>query len=165
MSNDTIDKLNNKIILLNRALNDKNRIINMQTKNLNKAKLKDNKTAIMNIMNNIDKVEAERKVISIELVNKTNELLSFQMLYKNSDDYFTNERIIEGIRNSIYNSNYDIVFDKSIEKSYIVFKDISEGKVAFKAKINVIDFINMVSDCAFAIEKFINGNNNVRVRK
>lgn len=165
MSNDTIDKLNNKIILLNRALNDKNRIINMQTKNLNKAKLKDNKTAIMNIMNNIDKVEAERKVISIELVNKTNELLSFQMLYKNSDDYFTNERIIEGIRNSIYNSNYDIVFDKSIEKSYIVFKDISEGKVAFKAKINVIDFINMVSDCAFAIERFINGNNNVRVRK
>ena len=87
------------------------------------------------------------------------------MLYKNSDDYFTNERIIEGIRNSIYNSNYDIVFDKSIEKSYIVFKDISEGKVAFKAKINVIDFISMVSDCAFAIEKFINGNNNVKVRK
>lgn len=165
MSNDTIDKLNNKIILLNRALNDKNRIINMQIKNLNKAKLKDNKTAIMNIMNNIDKVEAERKVISIELVNKTNELLSFQMLYKNSDDYFTIERIIEGIRNSIYNSNYDIVFDKSIEKSYIVFKDISEGKVAFKAKINVIDFISMVSDCAFAIEKFINGNNNVKVRK
>ena len=34
------------------------------------------------IMNNIDKVEAERKVISIELVNKTNELLSFQMLYE-----------------------------------------------------------------------------------
>lgn len=165
MSNDTIDKLNNKIILLNRTLNDKNRIINMQIKNLNKAKLKDNKTAIMNIMNNIDKVEAERKVISIELVNKTNELLSFQMLYKNSDDYFTNERIIEGIRNSIYNSNYDIIFDKSIEKSYIVFKDISEGKVAFKAKINVIDFISMVSDCAFAIEKFINGNNNVKVRK
>ena len=165
MSNDTIDKLNNKIILLNRTLNDKNRIINMQIKNLNKAKLKDNKTAIMNIMNNIDKVEAERKVISIELVNKTNELLSFQMLYKNSDDYFTNERIIEGIRNSIYSNNYDIIFDKSIEKSYIVFKDISEGKVAFKAKINVIDFISMVSDCAFAIEKFINGNNNVKVRK
>ena len=90
--------------------------------------------------------------------NLLNEYKNANDYFNNNIDYLTNERIIDGIRNSIAHGNYYLKYNIDMNNSIIVFEDIYEGKLTFKCSIKINDFIKFLSDNSPIICNFLNNH-------
>lgn len=95
----------------------------------------------------------------IEITNEYNNLLEE---YNNANNYYNaninylrNERIIDGIRNSISYGNYYIKNNIDIVNSIIVFEDIYEGNLTFKCSVKINNFMEFLDKSYNVISDFI----------
>ncbi len=95
----------------------------------------------------------------IEITNEYNNLLEE---YNNANNYYNaninylrNERIIDGIRNSISHGNYYIKNNIDIVNSIIVFEDIYEGNLTFKCSVKINNFMEFLDKSYNVISDFI----------
>lgn len=143
--------------------------MNSKYKDLEKIELKINK--INNCLLNVEELGVINKLNDklIELNNKkteiSNEYNSLVEKYNEANDYYNsnldylrNERVIDGIRNSIAHGNYYIKYNVDINNSIIVFEDIFEGNLTLKCNIKIADFIAFLSISAIVINRFLNSN-------
>ena len=95
----------------------------------------------------------------IEITNEYNNLLeeynNANNYYNANIDYLRNERIIDGIRNSIAHGNYYIKNNIDIVNSIIVFEDIYEGNLTFKCSVKINDFMEFLDKGYHVINDFI----------
>lgn len=66
-----------------------------------------------------------------------------------------NEKIINGIRNSIAHGNYKVILKETLKDSLIEFTDFYEGEVTFKASISIDNFVEFLQKSAIEIEKYL----------
>ena len=161
---------------------DKGYIIDLKTKvdskfkDLEKIEEKINK--ISENINKVNKLEVikklketllnieSRKIEVKELYNNLlNEYKSANDYFNNNIDYLTNERIIDGIRNSIAHGNYYIISKTDLNNSIIVFEDVYEGKLTFKCSIKINDFIKFLSDNSPIISNFLTNHKTKKLTK
>lgn len=136
-----LEKIDNNIIKLkDNILKTKNNEVMLKLKNL----LKQAETAKIEI-------NEEYKKTLEEYNNAIN-------YYKDNIDYLKNERIIEGIRNSIAHGNYYIKHGSSMNDSIIVFEDIYEGNLNFKCSVKINDFMEFLDKSCNVISDFIDNN-------
>ncbi len=124
-------------------------LINVQNKN-------NNPQAISIIQNNI--INKEKKVNEIQdLLDKLNVEIRYLLLdRKCNSKYYTNEAIIEGMRNSIAHGRYNIVAGSSFDDYYIEFKDYDEsGKLTFEGKLDLNGFRDLINLNYIHIVRFI----------
>lgn len=136
--------------------------INKISENINKVKKLEVINKLKETLLNIESKKIEVKEMYDNLLNE----------YKNANDYFTNnidyltnERIIDGIRNSIAHGNYYIISKTDLNNSIIVFEDIYEGKLTFKCNIKINDFIKFLGNNSPIICNFLNNINNNKTKK
>ena len=67
----------------------------------------------------------------------------------------TNEKINNGIRNSIAHGNYKVIQKETLKDSLIEFTDFYEGKITFKASISIDNFVEFLHKSAIEIEKYL----------
>ena len=136
--------------------------INKISENINKV----NKLEVINKLKETLLNIESRKIEVKELYNNLlNEYKSANDYFTNNIDYLTNERIIDGIRNSIAHGNYYIISKTDLNNSIIVFEDVYEGKLTFKCSIKINDFIKFLSDNSLIICNFLNNINNNKTKK
>lgn len=124
-----------------------------------------NSKAIEKLTYILKKYEDEKNVLVNELQGLNNSIFELNEYYSNNILYLTNERIISGIRNSIAHGNYEVIFNTNMEDSYVIFEDIYKGISTFKCRVKIIDFINILWDSYTVIEKFINKDKVVMVKR
>ncbi len=128
-------------------------------------------TSISNVSNNVSRVDVlkslKRKLTNItnirnkikeEYDNLLNEYNECNKYFDDNINHFTNERIIDGIRNSIAHGNYYVKSNIDTDNSFIVFEDIYEGELTFKCNVRVKDFEKMMFDNAKIIYNYINSD-------
>ena len=95
----------------------------------------------------------------IEITNEYNNLLeeynNANNYYNDNINYLRNERIIDGIRNSIAHGNYYVKNNVDIVNSIIVFEDIYEGNLTFKCSVKINDFMEFLDKGYHVISDFI----------
>lgn len=128
-------------------------------------KSNNNSKAIEKLTSILKKYEDEKNVLVNELQGLNNSIFELNEYYSNNILYLTNERIISGIRNSIAHGNYEVIFNTNMEDSYVIFEDIYKGISTFKCRVKIIDFINILWDSYTVVEKFINKDKVVMVKK
>ena len=72
--------------------------------------------------------------------------------YSSNSNFFKNEAIITGIRNSIAHGNYEIV---SNPEPIILFRDVYEGETTFKAMITLANFYLFIDENSKAVLDFV----------
>lgn len=136
--------------------------INKISENINKV----NKLEVINKLKETLLNIESRKIEVKELYNNLlNEYKSANDYFTNNIDYLTNERIIDGIRNSIAHGNYYIISKTDLNNSIIVFEDVYEGKLTFKCSIKINDFIKFLSDNSPIICNFLNNHKTKKLTK
>ena len=136
--------------------------INKISENINKV----NKLEVINKLKETLLNIESRKIEVKELYNNLlNEYKSANDYFTNNIDYLTNERIIDGIRNSIAHGNYYLKYNIDMNNSIIVFEDIYEGKLTFKCSIKINDFIKFLSDNSPIICNFLNNHKTKKLTK
>lgn len=136
--------------------------INKISENINKV----NKLEVINKLKETLLNIESRKIEVKELYNNLlNEYKSANDYFNNNIDYLTNERIIDGIRNSIAHGNYYIISKTDLNNSIIVFEDVYEGKLTFKCSIKINDFIKFLSDNSPIICNFLNNHKTKKLTK
>ena len=116
---------------------------------------KGNVIASGKINTNISLLTTKQSLLLAKVTSKQNELKTFIDYCKNNSDYLRNECIIEGIRNSISHGNYRVKAESSLEECKIIFEDIYEGKLTFKAQIKLLDFITLLVNNHNIISNFV----------
>ena len=124
---------------------------------------KGNITASEKITANIDLLKNKQSILLTKVASKQNELKVFIDYCKNNSDYLRNECIIEGIRNSISHGNYRVIAESSLEECKIIFEDIYEGELTFKAQIKVLDFITLLVNNHNIISNFVDNKKNKKL--
>ena len=124
---------------------------------------KGNITASEKISTSIDLLTKKQSLLLAKIVSKQDELKVFIEYCKNNSDYLRNECIIEGIRNSISHGNYKVIAESSLEECKIIFEDIYEGELTFKAQIKVLDFINLLVNNHNIISNFVDDKKNKKL--
>lgn len=136
--------------------------INKISENINKV----NKLEVINkLKETLLNIESRKIEVKEMYNNLLNEYKSANDYFNNNIDYLTNERIIDGIRNSIAHGNYYIISKTDLNNSIIVFEDVYEGKLTFKCSIKINDFIKFLSDNSPIICNFLNNINNNKTKK
>lgn len=136
--------------------------INKISENINKV----NKLEVINKLKETLLNIESRKIEVKELYNNLlNEYKSANDYFNNNIDYLTNERIIDGIRNSIAHGNYYIISKTDLNNSIIVFEDVYEGKLTFKCSIKINDFIKFLSDNSPIICNFLTNHKTKKLTK
>ena len=116
---------------------------------------KGNTTASEKIKASINLLTNKQSLLLAKVTSKQNELKTFIDYCKNNSDYLRNECIIEGIRNSISHGNYRVKAESSLEECKIIFEDIYEGELTFKAQIKLLDFITLLVNNHNIISNFV----------
>lgn len=116
---------------------------------------KGNVIASGKINTNISLLTTKQSLLLAKVTSKQNELKTFIDYCKNNSDYLRNECIIEGIRNSISHGNYRVKAESSLEECKIIFEDIYEGELTFKAQIKLLDFITLLVNNHNIISDFV----------
>lgn len=170
-------------------------LFNIELCNIDKGYINELKTKVNAKYKDLEKIEEKinkiseniNKVNKLEVINKLKEtLLNIESKkievkelynnllneYKNANDYFTNnidyltnERTIDGIRNSIAHGNYYLKYNIDMNNSIIVFEDIYEGKLTFKCSIKINDLIKFLGNNSPIICNFLNNINNNKTKK
>lgn len=115
--------------------------------NISQAK---NQKAKATIKNNLIKICNDMETIKKDIKNLENKL----KYYNNRELYIKNKSIIEGIRNSISHGNYKVMPGETFQDSKIIFSDIYEGKLTFKAEFTILKFMELFNNNIDILDKY-----------
>lgn len=119
---------------------------------LENVKKKGNQKAITTIESMLQKLTTDLDNIKEFASETKKEYNLMQTDYTNNVNFFRNEAIINGIRDSIAHGNYEIV---SNPEPIIMFKDVYDGELKFKAYITLADFYNFIDSNSKIVLDFI----------
>ncbi len=111
--------------------------------------------AVKIIKNNLNDLIDKKIILENKYSNLVEEYNNANKYIKDNNVYLVNERIIDGIRNSIAHGNYYIEYNVDINNSIIVFEDIYNGVLGFKCSVKIIDFISFLNSNSSIIFNFI----------
>ena len=110
----------------------------------------------------INKINSQINTINGNLSILNANLMSIQTVLNNANSYIStysslikNEKIINGIRNSIAHGNYKVIIKETLKDSLIEFTDFYEGEVTFKASISINDFVEFLHKSGMKIETYL----------
>lgn len=110
----------------------------------------------------INKITSQINIINGNLSGYNNDLINIQSTINNVNSYVNtysklikNEKIINGIRNSIAHGNYKVIQKETLKDSLIEFTDFYEGKITFKASISIDNFVEFLHQSAVEMEKYL----------
>ena len=115
--------------------------------NISQAK---NQKAKATIKNNLIKIYNDMETIRKEIKTLENKL----KYYNDRELYIKNKSIIEGIRNSISHGNYKVMPGETFQDSKIIFSDIYEGKLTFKAEFTILKFMELFNNNIDILDKY-----------
>ncbi len=136
-----INKLNNALVSCNN--------------NLAKVTSLGKKDAINKITSQINTINGNINGYNIDLANIQNTLNNVNNYVSTYASLIKNEKIINGIRNSIAHGNYKVILKETLKDSLIEFTDFYEGEVTFKASISIDNFVEFLQKSAVEIEKYL----------
>lgn len=136
-----INKLNNALVSCNN--------------NLAKVTSLGKKDAINTITSQINTINGNINGYNIDLANIQNTLNNVNNYVSTYASLIKNEKIINGIRNSIAHGNYKVIQKETLKDSLIEFTDFYEGEVTFKASISIDNFVEFLQKSAIEIEKYL----------
>lgn len=136
-----INKLNNALVSCNN--------------NLAKVTSLGKKDAINTITSQINTINGNINGYNIDLANIQNTLNNVNNYVSTYASLIKNEKIINGIRNSIAHGNYKVILKETLKDSLIEFTDFYEGEVTFKASISIDNFVEFLQKSAVEIEKYL----------
>lgn len=136
-----INKLNNALVSCNN--------------NLAKVTSLGKKDAINTITSQINTINGNINGYNIDLANIQNTLNNVNNYVSTYASLIKNEKIINGIRNSIAHGNYKVILKETLKDSLIEFTDFYEGEVTFKASISIDNFVEFLHKSAIEIEKYL----------
>lgn len=136
-----INKLNNALVSCNN--------------NLAKVTSLGKKDAINKITSQINTINGNINGYNIDLANIQNTLNNVNNYVSTYASLIKNEKIINGIRNSIAHGNYKVILKETLKGSLIEFTDFYEGEVTFKASISIDNFVEFLQKSAIEIEKYL----------
>lgn len=136
-----INKLNNALVSCNN--------------NLAKVTSLGKKDAINKITSQINTINGNINGYNIDLANIQNTLNNVNNYVSTYASLNKNEKIINGIRNSIAHGNYKVILKETLKDSLIEFTDFYEGEVTFKASISIDNFVEFLQKSAIEIEKYL----------
>ena len=136
-----INKLNNALVSCNN--------------NLAKVTSLGKKDAINTITSQINTINGNINGYNIDLSNIQNTLNNVNNYVSTYASLIKNEKIINGIRNSIAHGNYKVILKETLKDSLIEFTDFYEGEVTFKASISIDNFVEFLQKSAVEIEKYL----------
>ena len=121
-------------------------------KNLENVRKGGNKKVISLIEKQLEELNNQLKAIESIAESTKKEYDLMQNDYLNNSSFFRNEAIINGIRDSIAHGNYKI---ENYKEPTIIFEDLYEGEVAFKASITLAKFYTFIDENSKIIFDFI----------
>ena len=136
-----INKLNNALVSCNN--------------NLAKVTSIGNQKGINAITSQINTINGNINGYNIDLANIQNTLNNVNNYVSTYASLIKNEKIINGIRNSIAHGNYKVILKETLKDSLIEFTDFYEGEVTFKASISIDNFVEFLQKSAVEIEKYL----------
>lgn len=136
-----INKLNNALVSCNNSL--------AKVTSLGK------KDAINKITSQINTINGNINGYNIDLANIQNTLNNVNNYLSTYASLIKNEKIINGIRNSIAHGNYKVIQKETLKDSLIEFTDFYEGKITFKASISIDNFVEFLHKSAIEMEKYL----------
>ncbi len=136
-----INKLNNALVSCNN--------------NLAKVTSLGKKDAINKITSQINTINGNINGYNIDLANIQNTLNNVNNYVSTYASLIKNEKIINGIRNSIAHGNYKVILKETLKDSLIEFTDFYEGEVTFKASISIDNFVEFLQKSAIELEKYL----------
>lgn len=136
-----INKLNNALVSCNN--------------NLTKVTSIGNQKGINAITSQINTINGNINGYNIDLANIQNTLNNVNNYVSTYASLIKNEKIINGIRNSIAHGNYKVIQKETLKDSLIEFTDFYEGEVTFKASISIDNFVEFLHKSAIEIEKYL----------
>lgn len=136
-----INKLNNALVSSNN--------------NLAKVTSIGNQKGINAITSQINTINGNINGYNIDLANIQNTLNNVNNYVSTYASLLKNEKIINGIRNSIAHGNYKVILKETLKDSLIEFTDFYEGEVTFKASISIDNFVEFLQKSAIEIEKYL----------
>lgn len=136
-----INKLNNALVSCNN--------------NLAKVTSIGNQKGINAITSQINTINGNINGYNIDLANIQNTLNNVNNYVSTYASLIKNEKIINGIRNSIAHGNYKVILKETLKDSLISFTDFYEGEVTFKASISIDNFVEFLQKSAIEIEKYL----------
>ena len=113
------------------------------------------KDAINIITSQINTINGNINGYNIDLANIQNTLNNVNNYVSTYASLIKNEKIINGIRNSIAHGNYKVILKETLKDSLIEFTDFYEGEVTFKASISIDNFVEFLQKSAIEIEKYL----------
>lgn len=114
-----------------------------------------NQKGINAITSQINTINGNINGYNIDLANIQNTLNNVNNYVSNYASLIKNEKIINGIRNSIAHGNYKVILKETLKDSLIEFTDFYEGEVTFKASISIDNFVEFLQKSAVEIEKYL----------
>lgn len=136
-----INKLNNALISCNN--------------NLAKVTLIGNQKGVNAITSQINTINGKLNILNANLVSIQTILKSVNSYINTYSNLIKNEKIINGIRNSIAHGNYKVILKETLKDSLIEFTDFYEGEVTFKASISINDFLDFLQKSAVKVNEFL----------
>lgn len=140
--------IKNNITKLNNALASCNN-------NLAKVTSLGKQVGIAKITSQINDINAKLSILNTDLTNIGSTINSVNSYVSTYSSLIKNEKIINGIRNSIAHGNYKVILKESLKDSLIEFTDFYEGEVTFKASISINDFVCFLHKSGMEIEKYL----------
>ena len=114
-----------------------------------------NQKGINAITSQINTINGNINGYNIDLANIQNTLNNVNNYVSTYASLIKNEKIINGIRNSIAHGNYKVILKETLKDSLIEFTDFYEGEVTFKASISIDNFVEFLQKSAIEIEKYL----------
>lgn len=140
--------IKNNITKLNNALASCNN-------NLAKVTSLGKQVGIAKITSQINDINAKLSILNTDLTNIGSTINSVNSYVSTYSSLIKNEKIINGIRNSIAHGNYKVILKETLKDSLIEFTDFYEGEVTFKASISINDFVCFLHKSGMEIEKYL----------
>lgn len=140
--------IKNNITKLNNALASCNN-------NLAKVTSLGKQVGIAKITSQINDINAKLSILNTDLTNIGSTINSVNSYVSTYSSLIKNEKIINGIRNSIAHGNYKVILKETLKDSLIEFIDFYEGEVTFKASISINDFVCFLHKSGMEIEKYL----------
>lgn len=147
------------------SINDKKKLLTSKIKKINDV---NNNIKIVNSKGNtnaynklsilLNNLINDKNNIANEISSLYNNLISIESYNSSNYDYLRNEAIINGIRNSIAHGDYRVIFNNNISDTLIIFENIYNNEVTFKAEVKILDFIILLGYNSPVVINFINDN-------
>ena len=127
-------------------------ILEKSNVNLENVRKSGNKKAISTIESQLQQITLDLAKVKEVASETKKEYELMQNDYNGNSNFFKSEAIINGIRNSIAHGNYEVLGNPI---PIIIFKDIYEGVVTFKANITLSNFYLFIDDNSKTVLDFI----------